>query len=349
MFKPFRWLVLLLLVGGVVGGGYYYGQQLLDRPLNIPEEGLRYELAPGTTYFGMTRGLAEKGIIEYPRLLQWYGRLSGRATDIKAGEYFLAPGMSTRDVLRLFHEGQVIRYQVTLVEGWTFRQAVKHLRSQDTLENRLVADMPLWQQLGIENPIARHPEGLFFPDTYDYLKGSSDTDILRRAYRRMEAVIEEEWAGRDANLPFATPYEALIMASIVEKETGAPDERRRIAGVFVRRLQQNMRLQSDPTVIYGLDEADKKNLRRVHLDDRDNPYNTYRHRGLPPTPIALPGRQAIAATLNPSDGGELYFVAKGDGSHHFSATLEEHLQAVREYQVDKRRSDYRSAPPLNRN
>jgi UPF0755 protein len=185
--------------------------------------------------------------------------------------------------------------------------------------------------LGLE---PRHPEGLFFPSTYRFDDGDSDADILRRAYRRMQRVLDDAWAKRDPELPYATPYEALIMASIVEKETGQADEREAIAGVFVRRLRRGMKLQTDPTVIYGLGAAFDGNLRRADLR-RDTPYNTYTRHGLPPTPIALPGAAAIEAALHPADGKALYFVAKGDGSHHFSDSLRQHNNAVRRYQLKR--------------
>jgi UPF0755 protein len=189
-------------------------------------------------------------------------------------------------------------------------------------------------------------EGLFFPDSYRYERGDSDWELLQRAHSALQSVLTQEWAQRAAELPYETPYEALIMASIIEKETGAPEEREQIAGVFVRRLQQGMRLQTDPTVIYGLGESFDGNLLRTHLKDAGNPYNSYRHRGLPPSPIALPGRAAIHAALHPAPGDAMYFVATGDGRHVFSATLAEHQRAVRKYQL-RRKKDYRSSPENN--
>jgi UPF0755 protein len=195
---------------------------------------------------------------------------------------------------------------------------------------------------------AASPEGLFFPDTYSYSRTDSDLGILSLAYRRMQEVLDRSWQGRQVGLPYANAYEALVMASVVEKETGLAAEREQIAGVFVRRLRTNMRLQTDPAVIYGLGSGFDGNLRRRHLEDSANPYNTYQHKGLPPTPIALPGRAAIEAALHPATGSELYFVARGDGSHQFSDTLAEHLRAVKTYQFT-RRKNYRSAPPGNTN
>ncbi|MFT6165275.1 MAG: UPF0755 protein [Zhongshania aliphaticivorans] len=233
------------------------------------------------------------------------------------------------------------------MEGWTLAQLLRYLETQDLLEKQeLSQNADLWAQLNITEPMAQEPEGLFFPDTYDYYRGDKVSLILTRAYQRMQRVLADEWEARADNLPYANPYEALIMASIIEKETGVAYERAEIAGVFVRRLQTGMRLQTDPTVIYGLGDSYQGNLRGSHLRDDSNTYNTYRQNGLPPSPIALAGREAIYAALHPADGDAVFFVAKGDGTHYFSATLKEHEAAVKRYQVQKRRADYRSAPPL---
>lgn len=316
----------------------------LSRPLTVDEPDRRLDVVPGTGFSVVTAQLARAGIIDYPpRLLDLYARLSGKAGLIRAGEYAYRPGMDSYDLLDLLLSGDVIRYRATLVEGKTYRDALSALGAHEKLESRLDPSQPLWSQLGIDEPLAEHPEGLFFPDTYSFVKGDTDAGILRRAYQRMLEILEREWAGRAEDLPYESPYQALIMASIVERETGQPDERERIAGVFVSRLQRNMRLQTDPTVIYGLGEAYEGNLRRRHLQDDSNRYNTYRQHGLPPTPIALPGWASIHAALNPLRDGSLYFVARGDGSHQFSESLEEHLQAVRDFQL-RRRDDYRSSP-----
>ncbi|MBN50328.1 MAG: aminodeoxychorismate lyase [Spongiibacteraceae bacterium] len=316
----------------------------LSKPLAISDANKAVELAPGTGFASMSARLQREQLIDYsPQLLNIYARLAGKAGSIKAGEYALRTGMNSYELLDLMISGDVVRYQVTLVEGRTFAELQAYLADHPQLQQRYQASEPLWPQLGIGSPLNEHPEGLFFPDTYSFVKGASDLSILKRAYRRMQLVLEQEWARRVDGLPYQTPYEALIMASIVERETGQPDERERIAGVFVSRLQKNMRLQTDPTVIYGLDDAEKRNLRTRHLLDDTNPYNTYRHKGLPPTPIAMPGLAAIRASLNPLQDGAIYFVARGDGSHQFSETLEQHQQAVRDFQL-KRRKDYRSSP-----
>jgi UPF0755 protein len=244
-------------------------------------------------------------------------------------------------MLHLLQSGKVIHYQVTLPEGITLQRALDILARQAELEH--VLEGP--EDARILELIKPHtlPEGLIFPDSYHYARAATDWEIVQRAHGDMQSVLQREWRARAPDLPYETPYEALIMASIIERETGLAQEREQIAGVFVRRLHKGMRLQTDPTVIYGLGSDYKGNLRRKHLADDSNPYNSYRHGGLPPTPIALPGRAAIHAALHPAAGDALYFVARGDGGHVFSATLAEHEQAVRKYQL-RRRKDYRSSP-----
>jgi len=231
---------------------------------------------------------------------------------------------------------------VTLVEGLTFKNFLETLSKQEKIDIALTdksfAEIKNFLKLDIE-----HPEGWFYPDTYQYVSGISDADILLQAHKRMQRVLAEEWEKRAKDLPYKTAYEALIMASIIEKETGVAYERPEIAGVFVRRLQKGMRLQTDPTIIYGLGDSYKGNIRRKHLR-QPTPYNTYVINGLPPTPIAMPARAAINAALNPAPGKTLFFVAKGDGSHQFSETLAQHNKAVQKYQIKNRVKEYRSAP-----
>jgi UPF0755 protein len=266
------------------------------------------------------------------------------AAKIKAGEYRLPAGTTPREMVGMLVRGNVINYDVTLIEGWTYRQALQELHSQAKLGKKLLedSDMDLLRKLGLDEKYP-HPEGLFFPDTYQYQRGETDVDILLRAHSRLLNVLDTQWASRATNLPYDNKYQALIMASIVEKETGLASERPDIAGVFVRRLQKGMRLQTDPTVIYGLGDSYQGNLTRKHLVT-PGPYNSYTNAGLPPTPIALVGEAAIEAALHPADSNSLYFVAKGDGSHYFSQTLEEHINAVRKFQIKQRSSQYRSAP-----
>lgn len=293
----------------------------------------------GQSLIALSQRLERQGLLE-ARLWVLYARLF-ESTDIKAGEYRVVQSATPASLLQQITQGDVVRYQAQLIEGWTYRQALQHLHSLEHLEPRLAGlDWPAQQQLlGMHEP---HPEGWFFPDTYQYQKGDSDIAVLKQAYQKQQAVLAELWQHRAESLPYDSPYDALIMASIVEKETAIDSEREQIAGVFVRRLEKRMRLQTDPTVIYGLGERFQGNLTRRHLQ-QSTPYNTYMIRGLPPTPIALPGRRAIYASLHPDSSSNLYFVAKGDGYHQFSETLEQHNAAVRKYQ-HRRRSDYRSTP-----
>ncbi len=336
-------IILSLVIAAII---YTRAMNYLQQPLQLPQQEVIYTVANGSSLNRVLVELQAQQILHKPFWLKLYARLKER-TVIKAGEYRLEQGITPLGILNALNRGDVIQYQVTLVEGWTFRQALQVLHSQEKLDKQLLElpDDVILQRLGIEEV---HPEGLFFPDTYQYHAGVSDVAILKRAYQAMQQILDEEWQQRAENLPYNNAYEALIMASIVEKETGAPEEREEIAGVFVRRLQKKMRLQTDPTVIYGIGDAYTGNITRKHLSE-PTPYNTYVIKGLPPTPIALPGRAAIHATLHPAPGSTLYFVAMGDGYHYFSETLEEHTKAVRKYQRTQRRKDYRSSPPASSN
>ena len=296
---------------------------------------------PGDTPGGLLNRLEGEGVLDGAFWLRLYWRFNLPGQALHSGEYRLTPQQSARDLLELWRRGEVVQYSLTLVEGWSFRQVRAALVRQEKLEQRLadLDDKALMGRLGLAGV---SPEGRFFPDTYRYVRGMSDLDLLKQASARLDQVLDEEWARRADGLPYRKPYDALIMASMVEKETGVAEERGQIAGVFVRRLRSGMRLQTDPTVIFGLGERYNGNLTRAHLQ-QPTPYNTYVIDGMPPTPIALAGREAIHAALNPVAGKSLYFVARGDGSHVFSETLEQHNRAVREYQL-KRRADYRSSP-----
>jgi UPF0755 protein len=298
-------------------------------------------VASGDSLRAIAAELHAAGVLEHPLLLRAYGRWTGLDQQIKRGEYRLPAPLTARQLLHMLVDGNVISYQVTLPEGITLQQALAMLSKAEALENEVrgIADERL-RALAGDRPSA---EGLFLPESYRYERGDSDWDILQRAHAALNRVLAQAWQQRADNLPYESPYEALIMASIIERETGVPEERREIAGVFVRRLQRRMRLQTDPTIIYGLGDTFDGNLRRVHLNDPNNIYNTYRHHGLPPTPIALPGKAAIEAALNPAGGDSLFFVARGDGSHTFSSNLADHERAVRQYQL-QRRADYRSSP-----
>ncbi len=337
-----RVLLVLVLLGGAASAWLWSEvNSLWAEPLLVPDSGYVLQVAPGASLRSVARTLEQDGVTAHPELLVLFGRLEGVDARIKLGEYALAAGLTGPELLTQLEEGRVVQYQVTLPEGITLAQAIARLAQTEGLVSVLsgATDARL---LDLVAPYP-HPEGLFFPDSYQFTRGDSDLAILSRAHRRMREVLAEEWSAQDEGLPLESPYEALILASIVERETGLAEERQTIAGVFVRRLQKGMRLQTDPTIIYGLGDAFHGNIRRVHLNDAGNPYNTYRHHGLPPTPIALPGRAAIHAALNPASGNELYFVARGDGGHVFSATLAEHNRAVRKYQL-QRRKDYRSSP-----
>ena len=313
---------LLLVVAG------YYWQQL-NSPMNVTRAEI-FEVPPGASLNQISNSLVSKGYLANPGLLINWARFTGRAGEIKAGEYELLETTSPRQLLSKMVAGEIKQYQLTLVEGWTLQQALQLIWDSPGISPSLqgVSATEIARSLKLEYA---HAEGLFFPDTYYYSGGTSDTDILERAQIRLEDILQRLWRERAGALPYETPYEALIMASIIEKESSEASERGHIAGVFVRRLERGMRLQSDPTVIYGLAERYDGNITRSSLDEVTL-YNTYRINGLPPTPIALAGRQSIEASLNPLPSEYLYFVAKGDGSHYFSNTLEQHNEAVRRFQ-----------------
>lgn len=326
-------------------GAWLYVQQWLRTPLAIPGEGYTYELKVGETLGHLANDLGAQHIIKYPRLLRLYARVVN-ANKVHAGEYFLAPGTTPEVLLKKLRDGDVVLYQVTFVEGWTFKQALTALHANDHVRH-LLANKSEADQLALLDLPVSHLEGWFFPDTYSFSRHTSDVEILKKSYRKMQEFLQREWDQRAPGLPYKDAYEALIMASIIERETGHHSERDQIAGVFVRRLQLGMKLQTDPTVIYGMGDIYKGKIARKDLQAA-TPYNTYVIQGLPPTPIALPSAASIRAALNPAAGKYLYFVAKGDGTSEFSETLEAHNQAVRRYQLN-RRSDYRAAPPPSAN
>jgi len=334
--------LLILFVALVVVLGFEF-QRRWEQPLATGEEGLLFTVDRGDTLHSIAGRLVEEGVMPESHLLTLYGRITGLDARLQRGEYLIPPSTTRAGLLDLLQSGNVVQYQLTVPEGLTLNQALAVLAREDSLVQTLenAAD-PRILALSADYPA---PEGLFLPETYRFVRGDSDWSILRRAFAAMQRVLRQEWEARADSLPFESPYEALVLASIIERETGVAGERGEIAGVFVRRLQKGMRLQTDPTVIYGLGEVFDGNLRRSHLTDAANPYNTYRHHGLPPSPIALPGRAAIHAALNPAPGDSLFFVARGDGSHVFSTTLEAHERAVRKYQL-RRRQDYRSRPEV---
>ena len=330
-------LILLVLALGLAGLGLsYHFEAFKTGPLALPatagpEQPFLFEIPHGMSLRTLAQELTALGVLDHPYYFLALAYLRGDAGRVKAGEYEISPGTTPVALLDKLVKNQVYQRSVTLIEGWTTAQVLAALAKDDRLVGKLEGATPqdLMAALG---RAGQHPEGRFFPDTYRFTKGASDLDILGRAAQAMDRVLAEEWRDRAPGLPLASPEQALVLASIIEKETGQASERPTIAGVFLRRLQLGMRLQTDPTVIYGLGAAFDGDLRRADLT-RDTPYNTYTRHGLPPTPIALPGRAAIHAALHPAAGDSLYFVAKGDGGHWFSATLEEHQQAVRRYQL----------------
>ncbi len=327
----------------IMGAGWVALNWYADQPVVSTVE-RDFTIERGDSLTKVAQGLEALGVLEYPEVFSVMGRLSGIAGGLHAGDYQILPGISRRELLAMFTQGQVRYYDITLVEGQTFYQELERLNAHPKLTEPVKReDIPdLLKSLGIDGAA----EGLFYPDTYFFEAGAPVRSILARAHKRLNKVLEEEWLGRAKGLPVDSAYEALVLSSIIEKETGAAFERPAIAGVFVRRLQRGMRLQSDPTVIYGMGERYDGQLSRRMLREK-TPYNTYVIKGLPPTPIALSGREAINAALHPADGKSLYFVAKGDGTHYFSESLVEHNKAVRKYQVSERRSDYRSTFEVN--
>jgi UPF0755 protein len=329
-----RWLGIgLLVVVAVLAAGTagiaYYGWSQMNRPLTIGADGEWLEVRSGSSLASVSRDLAGRNILDAPRTFTYLGRLRGEATRIQAGEYLLPRGLTGVELLDRLVSGQVYLHQLTAIEGWRFTDLLAALDQHPAITVTDIDPDRLMADLGVPGV---HPEGQFAPDTYRFPRGTTDLAILEQAYRAMQERLASVWAMRSPTAAVESPYEALILASIIEKETALPSERREISGVFSRRLQRGMRLQTDPTVIYGLGEAFDGNLRRADLG-QDTPYNTYTRAGLPPTPIALPGLESLRAAVDPADGSALYFVATGaaDGSHRFSDTLEEHNRAVADY------------------
>jgi UPF0755 protein len=320
-------LAVLLLLSGI--SAWHAWEQyagFLRSPLDIPAGGQVFQLEPGTTGIDIVRQLGQSGLTRPG----WEWRLLMRLEPhvYRAGEYRLEEGSGPQEVLEKLSSGQVIQYRVTLVEGWTFQQFAVALAENPVLKHELDLAAP-GQWPGVSSGLGiEHPEGWFLPETYHFTRGDSDRDILVRAHEAMKQALEEAWASRLLGLPIESPYQLLILASIIEKETSLDEERERIAGVFTRRLHKGMRLQTDPTVIYGMGDSFDGDIRHRDLQT-DTPYNTYTRHGLPPTPIAMPGMASLLAAARPAPGDELYFVADGQGGHTFSATLEAHQEAVR--------------------
>ena len=318
-------LALCLTLLAVAGLSWY-----AFSPVKLRTEPADFSIRPGSSLKSATRQIVESGVELKAWRFNLLGRLLGKAGTIKAGSYEVRAGITPLALLDKLTAGEVTQAEVALIEGWTFRQMRAALDAEPSVahDSSALSDAGIMAKLGVAG---RNPEGLFFPDTYLFGKGASDLDILRRAYKAMDRQLQAAWERRAPDLPYRNPYEALIMASVIEKETGQASDRALIGGVFVNRLRMGMMLQTDPSVIYGLGEKFDGNLRKKDLLT-DTPHNTYTRTGLPPTPIAMPGQASLQAALNPAKTPALYFVARGDGTSEFSRTLAEHERAVARYQ-----------------
>jgi UPF0755 protein len=332
----FWMIVALLLIAILAAAGWFYldYRRFVDAPLTVTQPDATIDIARGETYRTIVEQLRREHVTDAS---PWYWRALGRELGtegkLHAGEYALTVGLTPRLLLQKMAAGDVLQHHFTIVDGWTFKQLRLALAADAGLAQTLpgMSDADIAQKLGI---VETNPEGWFLPETYSWIKGDSDVSVLKNAHAAMQKALDKAWATRATDVPLASPYQALILASIVEKETARPDERALIAGVFVRRLKTGMRLQTDPTVIYGMGAAYAGNIRRTDLET-DTPYNTYTRDGLPPTPIALAGTPALDAALHPAAGDALYFVARGDGSHEFSSTLDAHNRAVQKFQLHR--------------
>lgn len=313
--------------------------RFMQSAMNLPETGTQYFFNKGSSASRLVSDLHKKNIIDQPLYFKIWGRLSGKTKKLQAGEYLLNAGLTPFQLLDKMAKGDVKLYAFTIIEGWSFKQLLSALLIDQNLKHTLTvkdAHQDIMSKVGYPD---QHPEGRFFPDTYRFPAGTTDVQFLKRAHEQMQNHLQQEWENKASGLPLKNKYEALILASIVEKESAAPSERPVIAGVFINRLIKNMRLQTDPTVIYGLGDRYKGDIRFRHLRE-DTPYNTYTRKGLPPTPIAMPGLESIRAALNPELTEYLYFVATGeDGKHYFSSTNAEHQKAVNKYQRYKRKNN----------
>ena len=322
-------LVSFLLLLSAAGGAAYYA----TRPLELPSQPFAFSLNQGASLKSAGRQLQQAGLIPSDQAFILLARALGKSTQIKAGNYELDTPVSMLGLLDMLTTGQVSQGEISIIEGWTFNEFRASMKSNPGLrhDTATLSEAEIMQRIGAPEA---HAEGLFFPDTYYFANGISDLVLYKRAYQTMQKHLQDAWQGRDTGLPLESAYQALTLASIVEKETGKERDRTAIAGVFVNRLRKGMRLQTDPAVIYGIGEKFDGNLRKKDLQT-DTPYNTYTRAGLTPTPIALPGLSSLQATLHPAKTDALYFVARGDGSSEFSATLEKHNRAVNKYQLHK--------------
>lgn len=325
--------LIAALLASTAGWVVWDFTHFLNTPLHLHKPRL-VSLKPGMSVRAFAGELVRDGVLSASRdarYLDWYSRFTGAAERLKAGQYQLLPGMRPRGLLALLDSGKVYQHRLTIVEGWTFQRMLQLVEHAPGLRHTLAADTPAQVMKALGHP-GQPPQGRFFPDTYYYQQGMSDVQFLQRAYRKMKQVLARQWKKRAAGLPYHSSYAALTLASIVEKETADPQGRAKVAGVFVRRLERGMRLEADPTVIYALGKSYNGNITAEDLYTK-SAYNTYRHAGLPPTPICLPGKAAIHAALHPAAGKSLYFVSTGEGYHVFSDTLAQHDRQVRKYQL----------------
>lgn len=334
LIKSFLWLFLLGLIGAAAAIAFAY--HWVHKPLELSQPVIDLRVPPGTGPAKIGSILVNAGVTMPPESFGWLARLTGQDREIKAGGYQIRQGDSLVDVLRRMAQGDVSHRQIAFIEGWTVDQILeavaKHPDIDKTLPPQLLEDQrALAAHFALEQD---RLEGLVFPDTYVFAVGTSDQEILKRALSTQQSVLEQAWSGRADKLPLKSPYEALILASIVEKETGRADERKRIAGVFINRLRLGMPLQTDPTVIYGMGERYQGRIRKADLQ-RDTPWNTYTRPGLPPTPIASVSKASLEAALHPEDHDYLYFVARGDGTSAFAKNLREHNRNVSKYILGK--------------
>jgi UPF0755 protein len=336
--------ILVLLVAGAAAFGYWRASAAYTAAGPL-DQVARTEVAPGSSVRGVINQLGRQGVIADPKGVALYLRLHNLHPNIKAGTYEFPPNASPAHIIKMLEQGAVVLEQLTVVEGSTFADLRRALENHPELTQTLKgkSDAEVMAIIGHANEL---PEGRFFPDTYRFAARTTDADILKLAYDSMARLLAQAWEQRREGLPISTPYQALTLASIVEKETGLAAERPRIAGVFVTRLRKGMRLQSDPTVIYGIGEKYDGDIRTRDLST-DTPYNTYTRGGLPPTPIALPGRESVMAVMQPDETGDIFFVATGDGTgaHYFSKTLEEHNEAVRRFLARVRQQSQNSRTP----
>jgi len=329
-----RFLIFLVVVGLVAMGLVFADyQDTIKQPLNFTNEQRAFTIEKGWSAKRVAAELEKNGVIDKPNWFYLYARISKKGTGIKSGEFNISGSPTMPELIDIFVKGQTVQYSANIIEGSTFKQLRVRLGGNPHLEQTIAAmsDDEIMAALDLAG---QHPEGLFFSDTYQFPKQTSDLDFLKRANEMLQKVLTEEWENRQPDLPLASAYEALVLASIVEKETAAPEERPLIAGVFMSRLRKKMRLQTDPTVIYGIGDSYDGNIRKKDLTT-DTPYNTYTRAGLPPTPISMVGREAIHAVMHPDATKNLFFVSRGDGTHKFSETVEQHNAAVRKYQLKR--------------